>query len=392
MLDVWPALPLHVQDWELEKGLDNIIAVLEHSDRVRVIDLPYAIPSSHLEKLSAAMLVPFSELTDLQLSSYGEVVLPDSFLGGSAPHLRSLWLDGIPFPGLPKLLLSATYLVDLYLYDIPRSGYISPEAMLTALSTLTRLETLVLRFRSPLSRPDRPSRRPPPPIRSVLSVLTYFGFKGDIEYLDDLVAHIDAPRLDELYITFFNDIIFDTPQFIQFICRTPRLKALEKIHVVFDGDAATVSLSPLTSGSTFLRVRISCRELDWQVSFVEQVCTSSLPPLSMLEDLYIEEGGDLSSRAHWRDDIENSLWLELLHPFRAVKNLYLSEEIALRIVPALQELDGIRAIEVFPTLQNIFLERLEPSGPVQGGIQQFVSTRQVTSDPIAVSRWDRGRR
>jgi hypothetical protein len=90
-----------------------------------------------------------------------------------------------------------------------------------------------------------------------------------------------------------------------------------------------------------------------------------------------------------RPIIEKVQWLELLHLFRAVKNLYLSEEFALRIVPALQELVGSRATEVLPTLQNIFLEKLEPSGPVQEGIRQFAATRQVTSDPIAVSLWDR---
>jgi hypothetical protein len=132
-------------------------------------------------------------------------------------------------------------------------------------------------------------------------------------------------------------------------------------------------------------VKISCRELDWQLSSLEQVCTLSLPPLSTLEGLSIYEGS--FSRSHWQDNIENVLWLELLHPFRAVKNLYLSEEFARRIGPALQELVGSRATEVLPTLQNIFLEGLEPSGPVQEGIQQFVATRQVTGDPIAVSLW-----
>jgi hypothetical protein len=128
-------------------------------------------------------------------------------------------------------------------------------------------------------------------------------------------------------------------------------------------------------------------ELDWQISSLEQDCTSSLPPLSTLEDLYIYEGP--SSQAHWQDNIENALWLELLHPFRAAKNLYLSEEFSRRIVPALQELIGSRATEVLPNLQNIFLERLRPSGPVQEGIRQFVATRQVTGDPIPVARWDR---
>jgi hypothetical protein len=201
--------------------------------------------------------------------------------------------------------------------------------------------------------------------------------------LDDLVARIDAPQLNILHITFFNDIVFDTPQLIQLIRRTPRLKAPQEARVTFDGDGVGVNLSSLPSDMNFFYVGISCRELDWQVSSVEQVCTSSSPLLSALEDLY------LSSRAHRQDNIENALWLELLHPFRAVKNLYLSEEFAPRIGPALQELVGPRVTEVLPTLQNIFVEGLQPLGPVQEGIRQFVATRQVASNPIAVSRWDR---
>ena len=133
-------------------------------------------------------------------------------------------------------------------------------------------------------------------------------------------------------------------------------------------------------------VKILCRGLDWQLSSVEQVCAGCLPSLSMLEDLYIHE--DLYSRPDWKDDIENGLWLQLLHPFTAVKNLYLSEQFALRIGPALQELAEGRTTGVLPALQNIFLKGAESSGPVQEGIRQFVASRQVTSRPIAVSRWD----
>jgi hypothetical protein len=212
-------------------------------------------------------------------------------------------------------------------------------------------------------------------------------FKGDNEYFEDLVSHIDAPRLHRFHITFFNQIVFDTPQLIRFICRTPRLKPLEKAWVIFDGDAARVDLSPLEFGSGIpLTVEISCRELDWQISSMEQVCTSSLPPLSTLESLYINDGP--SSRAHWQDNIDNSLWLELLHPFRSVKNLYLSNELAWYVVPALQQLVGRRATEVLPTLQNIFLEGLQPLGPLREGIMQFVAARH-TGDPITVSIWDR---
>jgi hypothetical protein len=383
MLDVWPALPLYIQCVEMAESVDNIIAVLERSDRVHYIDLNFK--GLDLDKLSAAMQVPFPELRYLRLWSRGKTVsaLPDSFLGGSAPRLQYLWLDRIPFPGLPKLLLSATNLVELYLANIPHSGYFSPEAIVTALSTLTRLERLFLLFESPQSRPDPEHQHPPPSTRSVLPNLKHFWFKGDSEYLEVVVAHIDAPRLDELNITLFNDIVFDTPQLTQFISRTPTMEALEKAHVTFDGNAAAVQILSPTSGKyEGLKVMIPCTELDWQVSSMEQVCTSCLPPLPTL-DLHID--GNPHYRQHWQGNVENAPWLRLLRPFTSVKNLYLSEEIARRIVPALQELVGVRATEVLPALENIFLEEGQRSGPVQEGIQEVVTVRQATNHPIAVS-------
>ena len=393
-LDVWPALPLVIcSSGYYPESVDNVIAALERSDRVCQIKLTN-VPNPYLEELLAAnpaIHMPFPELTQLLLGSHGGPVFPDSFLGRSAPRLQEISLLSISYRGLPKLLLSATHLVYLEYCNIPHSGYISPEAMATALSTLISLKTLALGFRSPESSPDQESRRPPPLTRSVLPALTTFWFKGVSEYLDYLVALIDAPQLNGLFIIFFNQIIFDTPQLIQLVNRTPMFKAPEKAHVTFGDRAALVKLSSTSSLTSLhsddgLYVKISCRELDWQVSSLEQVFTSSLPPLSALEDLYIYK--ETSSRPDWQDNIENALWLGLLHLFPAVKNLYLGVEFATRIVSVLQELVGSRTTEVLPTLQNIFLEELQPSGPVQKGIQQFVAARQATSHPIAVSLWE----
>ena len=334
------------------------------------------------------MQQPFLELTHLRLWQYKGTlpVISNSFLGGIAPRLEVLELDRIPFPGLPKILLSATHLTDLYLYNIPHSGYISPDAMVTALSASTSLESLALLFQSPRSCPDRETRQQPPSTHSVLPVLTLFRFKGVTEYLEDFVAYIDAPRLNELSITFFNDLVFDTPQFMQFISRTPMLSPLENVHINFWDEAAYVNFLSPTSGIGDLSVEILCRGLDRQVSSVEQVCTSCLPSLSMSEDLYIYER--LGWRLDWKGKIENGLWVELLHPFTGVKNLYLCWEFAGRIAPALQELVGDRITEVLPTLENIFLEGLDSSGSVQEGIGQLVALREVAGHHITISHWD----
>jgi hypothetical protein len=173
------------------------------------------------------------------------------------------------------------------------------------------------------------------------------------------VARIDTPLLDSLELKFFHQLIFGTPQLAQFISRTPSLETLSKAHVVLSGDMVGVTLPPLSPRG--LRLEISCRQLDW--------CDHDfLPP-------------------HWQDDIEDGQWLEVLHPFTSVKNLYLSWKLTLFIGPALQELVGGRVIEVLSSLQSLFLGEVHPSGPVQEAIGKFVAARQLASHLVTVSHW-----
>jgi hypothetical protein len=68
------------------KSADNIIAVLECSDRVRQISLQSA-PSSYFFSFGSDA-ESFPELTSLEIGSYGMVrVLPDSFMSGRLPSL-----------------------------------------------------------------------------------------------------------------------------------------------------------------------------------------------------------------------------------------------------------------------------------------------------------------
>jgi len=115
------------------------------------------------------------------------------------------------------------------------------------------------------------------------------------------------------------------------------------------------------------------------------VCNSSLHPLSTVEDLYIdrEDMALVTKNAA----IEDTLWLELLLPFTSTKNLYLSKAFAPGIAETLQELVGDRITEVLPSLRNIFVEELEPSGPFQENLGQFVAARQLSDLPIAISVW-----
>jgi hypothetical protein len=411
-LDVWPALPLLILGGVSDESVDDAVADLQHSDRISQINLECHRTSHNItsynspsKKLWTAMQAPFPELTALHLSvgtlTYtrrlrdsimGVPVLPDSFLGGSAPRLRYFYLDAIPFPGLPKLLLSATHLLHLHLQNVPHSGYISPEAMVTCLSMLTSLQTFQLEFGSPQSYPGLGSRCPFIPTRSVLPTLTIFSFKGVNEYLEEFAARIDAPQLYRLSttLTFFSNIDFKASELRQFIRRTPTLGAYDEARLIFLKDEVIVRLRPFRpepSNHRMVQVKTFCTTSDRQLSNLTQICTLSLRGLLTMEDLYID--GMPSSPLVWDDDIENTKWLDLLLPFTAVENLYLSQPFSSRIALALNELTGGRTTEALPVLQNVLLEGFRPSEPIQKGLAQFISARQLTNHPVAISVWHR---
>jgi hypothetical protein len=184
------------------------------------------------------------------------------------------------------------------------------------------------------------------------------------------VIYIEAPQLDEMHVHLFDEI--DFPQLVQFINRSPTLSACDKAHVQLNNCNTSVVL--LSQSRTL--------KIDWLLSLNRQIRNISSHPLSAVEDLYIANRY-LRNQA-W--DIEDSLWLYLLLPFTAVKNLYLSREDAPGIASLLQELVGDIVIEVLPDLQNIFVE--EPSGPFQEAIGQFVAERRLSNRPVAISFWD----
>ena len=353
LLDIWPALPIVIQFGSNianspQSHEINLIAALERHDVVCRIEL-YDVSNSLLN--SAAMKKRFPMLTDLTLVSYEKnvPVISDSFLDGSAPRLETLLLSGIPFPfpALRKLLLSATDLVYFRLENIPNSGIISPDLIVTTLSTLTSLQYLHFEFRSPRPRADRERRHSSLSKRLVLPSLTDFDFKGDSEYLEVIIGRIDAPALNIFTIIFFNQLVFDTPQLREFFSRTEGFREPHRAEVLVTRSDIQVKLSRLewmANHGELLDVTIWSSAAEFQLSSLAQFCSSSLPPLPILEHLSIHGYNYQGLNEGWTDDMEGDQWLELLHPFVAVKHLVLPLrfEDASRLATALRELMGTR--------------------------------------------------
>ena len=389
LLGIWPPLPIIIRsklnrDMPYDYGFNSEI---RHHDRVREINLF----EPNWFQLEQAMQVQFPALIHLGLCASlrsPAPALPDKFLGGSAPNLQSLLLNFIPFPALPNFLLSATHLVRLSLRNIPDSGYIPPEAIITGLAVLANLKSLTIEFQSPLSRSSREGQRPPPLTRTVLPALTRFVFEGVSEYLEDFMSRIDAPLLGYLSISFAHQRAFDIPQLAHFTKRTTMFQGLDEAHIYlthYGLQVGSLPLTPPTEASFEMSVlSISYRDPDWQLPSLARFLTSLFPFIHIVKHLYIDESRLPFPR---QGDIENLEWLEVFRPFSAVRNLYVSEYLAQRITPALQDFPQERVADALPALDILFVEKLRP-GPIGEAFGQFVAARQLLGHPVTVSHWN----
>jgi hypothetical protein len=381
-LACWPPFPIVIDFTWSGTGFpltyeDDVTAALEHPDRVRSIKLAVTSLLAVEGRFGTVMQEPFLALTTLWLSlkDRNPSVLPDVFLSGSAPNLRQIHLVGISFPALPTILLSASNLVDLQLKEIPQGGYISPEAIVTSLAALTRLDTLCIWFKSPTSRLQ--PRYSPLSTREVLTSLISLNFRGCSEYLEHLLARIDTPRLHCFETTYFNQLDFRVPQLSQFISRTESLDLPHSRHARARIRISNLDVKLDFEGEEHSRSRLTlcipCKSLDWQVSHLARILSQSLAMVSNVDDLSIDEV-DLQLDQSLKDDVD---WLELLRPFTAVTMLRGSKQFAGRIARALDGVSGEMANEVLPALVLLSLE----DQPVSS-VEQFVAVRQLSGHPI----------
>jgi hypothetical protein len=239
MLDIWPLLLLSIHANLNAKDADkgDIISALEHHDRMAGIHL-WRFNNFQLKKCIGLMqqLFPVLRYLELKADEKATFVIPDAFLGGSAPLLQSIHLDRIGFPGLPKLLSSAIDLVNVNLDGIPTTGkgHISPDAMTTGLSALTHLRRLNITF---LRQTYPTDQHPPSSAHAVLPALTSLRLEGPHGYIEDFLGRLDAHLLKSSVLNFYNQPTFDTPRVPHFIHRTKLFKLLGGFGVSFYTDS-----------------------------------------------------------------------------------------------------------------------------------------------------------
>ena len=361
------------------------MVALRHPSRLCEIDL----------HVTSSMLASIIQVTQKQCHAIESIritvdaltgpslLVGDAFLGGSARHLREIKLDGIAFPFLSirKVLLSTTNLVELHLGHIPNDAYFSPNDLVIGLSTLLQLKRLTVDFHSLPSSPlPSMTRTPHFSQRTTLPSLMSLDFHGTSEYLEEFVGQIELPALSKIAIRLVNDVFFEMPEFCKLIPRLNALRSPTRVIVKHRVDFVGVSFDEEQPLSATCFLGTSCRQLDWQLSFVTQITSQLSFLLSSVHTLDIQSGDELPTG---EEDVNSTEWLELFRPFIHVTKVYVrAEQLVPGIVQALVA-DEMTA-EVLPELNLLFLSNYKfQSESVANAAEQFVTTRRLSGHSVS---------
>ena len=365
---------------------NNVIAALKHPERICELNVP--MTKSLLAKSALLLQASFPTLETLRLGSQDAsrpLILPICFLGGDTPRMRDIHLTSTAFSALPLLIQTTRELVSLQLDDVPHSGYFSPEALAAGLSATTQLKHLKLYFHPPSHRPDQRHTPSAAKSLSILPALTEIHFRGNSDYLEDLLARIDAPAVEQVDINFLELNTFDTPQLAQFINRTRTLKSPHHTSFRLSEDDLTVihdfRLAPPSSASGTVRLQISCDDVDRQMSILVHVGRQFSSFLSSVETLDVNGSPMLFSLRDPRET-DSAKWLELLRHFRGVRKFEVAGALVPNIASTLEQVTGNMARGILPLLRDLHLD--EPQSSTSPSIEPFVAARQLSSHPVTV--------
>ena len=383
-----PPLPLIIHYLDrtrtiTRKDEGNIYLGLQRHDRVRQVVLQ--APSSKLRMWLEPMNNLFPILGELSLlstttdSEEMSQALPELL---QAPKLYRLSLHGTSLPkGLS--LISSTALSTLSLTHIRESSYVPPGHLLARLQGLPHLEELSIGFAIPIPLPSSEGELLSVPITPVtLPTLRRLGFRGEHDYLDNLVAQINTPLLGRLTVSLLFDLDFTLVNLNKFIHRTEGL-GCHVARVIFNEDGASID-----AGYNEQRVigniglHVNCKPLDWQINSAAQVCSALGKVLSSAEELTLDLDVD-GMPSDWENSLDGMLWHELLVPFINVKKLHIGSSLTLQLSQSLESVAGGLVLELLPELEELEVQ-LE-IGHSKNVFSLFVETRESVGRPVHLS-------
>jgi hypothetical protein len=250
--------------------------------------------------------------------------------------------------------------------------------LVAGLAASTSLLCLFIEFNSSHSLPNQNSL--PPVTRTVLPALSTIEFEGASDYLEDLVARIDCPKLEHNKISYLHRCAsFRAARLMEFMDRleNPRLRQIPWLDVHFLSEGIFLWFSHLHHmGFTW----ITFKGTKWGVSHLIQMFRQFSPKLSEVCHLSIKYDPERPPGP----EIGPNEWVQLLHPFTTVQTLHVKDEVH-HDPPAVEgvtrEIVPGADSELLPALGLLYLE-CGPQVAYLAFLENFVAARRLSSCPV----------
>jgi hypothetical protein len=307
------------------------------------------------------------------------LTLPTTF---QAPHLGMLSIFYIALPVGSSLLTTNFGLILLEMLNIPPSAYFQPSYLVERISSMPQLEGLSVGFTAPTPtrHVERQALHALTGMRLTLPNLRRLIFRGVNAYLEELLARINTPLLEDLKVRLFNQPSFTVSHLSQFINRTESLRPVFS-QVFFYGDTVILSANSRQGDKvSHLSLAVVCRHIDWQVSAAAQIFNALVPILSLTVRLTLGyKEHDRSSEHH--NEINRMQWRNVLRPFNGVKAIQIYENLIGHLSHSLQPEDGELPLEFLPELSELVYYK---EGDPSDAFTPFIDARQIAGRPVVL--------
>ena len=387
-----------------DKAADDIFGTLKNPARICEIDID--MTRSLLRKCKPLLEESFPALEYLRLGSQGTtsgraLVIPDNFLGNSAPRLRVVHLQNTVFPTLPRLLSALQNLVSLQLENIQGECIFTAQEFAFGLSSTPQLEFLKIGIHGDIRPRPFTGIQIVPHIRAVLPSLLEFQYMGHSSYLNDLAYMIDTPIVEQIGATFVSDrwgcdffgvwplcSLFAAGEELRSSRRhTTRIQFLEESVIFAHHFICSTTSSPGSLRVRFVDCGLRKKFLD-DVMLVSEIFLR-FQSLGIMHKVTRVEIGGFPSRNRRVMDADS--WLYLLRTLSGVERLYVTGTVVTNVMFTLAEVSVEKTREILPALRHLHLPDVpslyisaDSDIRMTADIKRFVAARKLCGLPISV--------
>ena len=286
---------------------------------------------------------PMLETLSLLNNDRYQVFLPNNFV---APRLRALHLRTFTIPMGHLSLTNATNLLSLRLED---TGYFPPGYLVECIASMPLLEDISLIFNQNAYDPNMLEWPRTQITRVVLPRLSRLQFVGIIHYLDNLLARISTPFLQDFRLL----VLLEESSTLAVLRMSAFLGTIQNLDfrtavVRFYRTSLSITYHPDQAGGVPPYFSFNIDDLDRAEAFMVQIFSANAPALPVVERLDLEANCYSSGFMP-----QHTLWYTLLRSFGGVKTLRIDSRLATELSDVLDPRNEAVTNELLPGLSEL---------------------------------------